>query len=138
MISRRQSSVALAVGFFIAFSAPQVWAATIVKVELWDQGAATTMGTGMSYGAPGLDMSKATMGMKASAATAPAGIVSFEVANTSKDTVHEMIVDPSKPLCYIDRVELTRTKLATKVKSPSSIQANPELSPLLSSRESTS
>jgi uncharacterized cupredoxin-like copper-binding protein len=80
-------------------------AATVIDVSLWDKGAATPMGTGMIYGAPGLDMSKATMGIKLSRAMAPAGIVTFHVTNASADTIHEMIVmylaDPSKPLPYL-------------------------------------
>ncbi|WP_244507926.1 hypothetical protein [Mesorhizobium sp. ORS 3428] len=79
-------------------------AATVVNVRLWDQGAGMVMRTGMAYQAPGLDLSKATMGVKASRSSAPAGVVSFEVTNTSKQTVHEMIVmhlkDPAQPLPY--------------------------------------
>ena len=107
MISRRQSLLALTAGLVVALFVTQALAATIVKVELIDQGAAMQMATGMAYGTPGLDISKATMGIKTSTATAPAGIVSFQVTNTSKDTVHEMIVmylkDPTKPLPYIDK-----------------------------------
>jgi len=81
-------------------------AATVVNVELWDKGASMEMAQGLAYGTPGVDLSKATMGIKATPASAPAGIVSFKVTNTSKDTVHEMIVmyldDPTKPLPYID------------------------------------
>ena len=50
-------------------------------------------------------MSMATMGIKASPTTVPAGVVSFHVTNTSTDTIHEMIVmylaDPTQPLPYI-------------------------------------
>ena len=92
-------------GLALAASASGAFAATIVKVDLWDKGAGTEMATTMAYGTAGMDMSKATMGVKATPATAPAGIVSFEVTNTSKDTIHEMIVmylaDPSQALPYI-------------------------------------
>ena len=81
-------------------------AATVVNVELWDKGAAVEMQQGLAYGTPGADLAKATMGIKATPASASAGIVSFKVTNTSKDTVHEMIVmylaDPTKPLPYIE------------------------------------
>jgi uncharacterized cupredoxin-like copper-binding protein len=44
--------------------------------------------------------------MKLSSASAPPGVVTFKVTNTSTDTIHEMIVmymaDPTKPLPYID------------------------------------
>lgn len=81
-------------------------AATVVNVTLWDKGASMPMGTGMTYGTMGMNMSMAPMGIKASPVTAPAGIVTFHVTNSSKDTIHEMIVmylaDPTKPLPYID------------------------------------
>jgi uncharacterized cupredoxin-like copper-binding protein len=66
------------------------------------------MPTGLAYLAPGLDVSKATMGIKLSRNTARArdGDVTFQVKNVSRDTVHEMIVmylqDASKPLPYIN------------------------------------
>ena len=82
------------------------FAATVVSVNLWDKGSSTPMGSNMAYmTGPGMDMSKATMGVTAAPATAKTGIVSFQVTNSSKDTIHEMIVmylaDPSKPLPYI-------------------------------------
>jgi uncharacterized cupredoxin-like copper-binding protein len=82
-------------------------AATVVDVSLFDKGAATEMATGLAYATPGMDMAKATMGMKLSHDTAKAGVVTFKVTNTSKDTVHEMIVmylkDPTQALPYIDK-----------------------------------
>jgi uncharacterized cupredoxin-like copper-binding protein len=78
-------------------------AATVVDVQLWDKGAAAQMGTTMAY--PAMDMTMATMGVKTSVATAPTGVISFHVTNTSKDTIHEMIVmymaDPTQPLPYV-------------------------------------
>ncbi|TPM36770.1 hypothetical protein FJ958_00865 [Mesorhizobium sp. B2-3-5] len=80
-------------------------AASVVQVLLWDKGANMAMPTDLAYGPPNLDMSKATMGIKATPATVKAGKVSFRVKNSSKDTVHEMIVmnpaDPGKPLPYV-------------------------------------
>ena len=80
-------------------------AASTVQVSLWDKGADMPMTTGFAYGTPNLDMSKATMGMTATPAAVKAGKVTFKVKNSSKDTIHEMIVmyleDPSKPLPYI-------------------------------------
>lgn len=81
-------------------------AATVVNVTLWDKGAMTSMATGMTYGAMGMNMSMAPMGVRAVPSSAPAGVVTFHVTNSSKDTIHEMIVmylaDPAKPLPYID------------------------------------
>jgi len=102
---RRLGSLAAA-GFLFAVSAAPLSAATIVTVDLWDKGASMEMPTNVIFATPGLDVSKATMGMKLSRTSAPAGMVTFEVVNTSKDTIHEMILtylaDPTKPLPYID------------------------------------
>lgn len=88
-----------------ALFSPVAIAATVVDVSLWDKGSGTVMGTDMAYATPGLDMSKATMGIKASPAVAKAGLVTFHVTNSSTDTIHEMIVmymaDPTQPLPYV-------------------------------------
>ena len=93
-------------GLLLAVTATVAPAATLINVELWDKGAAMEMPTGLAYATPSADLTKATMGIKPSQPSAPAGIVSFKVTNTSKDTVHEMIVmylaDPTKPLPYVD------------------------------------
>lgn len=95
----------LGVGLAALFASPSS-AATVVDVSLWDKGASMPMGMGMTYGMRGVNMSMATMGVKAAPTTAPAGVITFHVTNTSKDTIHEMIVmylaDPTKPLPYID------------------------------------
>jgi uncharacterized cupredoxin-like copper-binding protein len=102
----KRSIVSLAAGLALAFSATIASAATVVTADLWDKGANMEMPTGLAYATPSLDLSKATMGIKVSRPSAPAGVVTFKVTNTSKDTVHEMIVmylaDPTKPLPYVD------------------------------------
>jgi uncharacterized cupredoxin-like copper-binding protein len=64
------------------------------------------MPVGLAYATQGLDIAKATMGIKTSPGAVKAGEVTFKVTNDSKDTVHEMIVmylaDPRKPLPYLD------------------------------------
>ena len=79
-------------------------AATGVNVELWDKGADMTQATDLGLGMGG-DMSKATMGIRAKPDAVKPGTVTFEVLNSSKDTIHEMIVaklpDMKKPLPYI-------------------------------------
>ena len=97
-----------AAGFACALGWPgTVRAATLVDVQLWDKGMAVEMPTGLAYATPGADLSKATMGIKAAPLAAPTGVVTFRVKNTSKDTIHEMIVmylaDPTEPLTYIDK-----------------------------------
>src|SRR5581483_6508235 len=89
----------------VLVSANAAVAATVVDIKLWDKGAETAMPTDLAYATPGYDKSKATMGIDLSRPSAPAGLVKFNVTNTSKDTIHEMIViqlsDPGKPLAYI-------------------------------------
>jgi uncharacterized cupredoxin-like copper-binding protein len=102
----RHLAISLAAGFLLGLSATAASAATVVQVELWDKGADMEMPAGLAYGMPSLDLSKATMGIKLSQPSAPAGEVTFQTINSSKDTIHEMIVmylvEPGKPLPYID------------------------------------
>jgi uncharacterized cupredoxin-like copper-binding protein len=100
------STLGLAAAMLTVASAGTVQAAAIVQISLWDKGASTEMPTGLAYASPGLDTTRATMGIKVLPDTVKAGDVTFNVRNDSKDTIHEMIVmylaDPSKPLAYID------------------------------------
>nr|WP_027046861.1 sulfocyanin-like copper-binding protein [Mesorhizobium loti] len=104
-ISRR-ATIGLAAAMLMIGSVDATRAASIVQVSLWDKGASVEMPMGLAYATPGIDLSKATMGIKASPGAAKAGEVTFSVKNDSKDTVHEMIVmylaNPSKPLPYLD------------------------------------
>ena len=106
MGSLKRYVVSLATGLAVILSATPSFAATVVTVDLWDKGANVDMPKGVVYGAPHLDLSKATMGMRLSPPSAPAGEVTFIVKNSSKDTIHEMIVmyrqDPTKLLPFID------------------------------------
>ncbi len=106
MQSFKRYFVPLASALLFAVLATAAPAATVVSVDLWDKGADMDMAKGLAYGTPGLDLSKATMGIKVDPASAPAGDVTFNVTNSSKDTIHEMIVmylaDPGKPLPYIE------------------------------------
>jgi uncharacterized cupredoxin-like copper-binding protein len=101
----RKTALGLAAALLIAGSAGAAQAATRVQVSLWDKGASAEMPTGLAYGTPGLDQSKATMGIKTDPSEVKAGKVTFRVKNTSKDTIHEMIVlylaEPGKPLPYV-------------------------------------
>jgi len=82
------------------------WAhGTVVNVSLWDKGAEAGMAEGLGMGAKGAQMSKATMGIKLSEKSVKAGEITFRVTNSSKDTIHEMVVSPMKgaddPLPYV-------------------------------------
>ncbi|TJW29974.1 MAG: hypothetical protein E5W83_38310, partial [Mesorhizobium sp.] len=50
------------------------------------------MATDLGFPAAGKDMSKVTMGIALSVETVKAGEITFEVLNSSKDTIHEMII----------------------------------------------
>jgi len=86
------------------FAAPASHADSVVTISLEDQGAAKDipMGLGMNMGGM---MSKATMFVKVDQASVPAGKVTFNVVNKSKDMIHELIVghltDPTKQLPYV-------------------------------------
>jgi uncharacterized cupredoxin-like copper-binding protein len=68
-------------------------AASAIKVSLWDKGGdmdmSKNMGMGMGMHA---NMKMAMMGIKVSKTHVPAGKVTFEVKNISKDVIHEMLV----------------------------------------------
>ncbi len=101
-ITRRTVFAAIAsASLLAAFPAS---AATTVSVSLWDK-PDMDMATGLGHGMGG-DMSKANMGITATPESVPAGPVTFQVTNDSKDIVHEMIVAPLKSadekLPYID------------------------------------
>lgn len=90
------SSTRLASAFLLStlWAAP-AFADTTVKVELWDRGGMMDMSGKVNWGMGGhRNPAMAMMGIKVDKATVPAGKVSFEVKNTSRETIHEMIVAP--------------------------------------------
>jgi len=98
----------IAAAFVTAMGALPAFAETVVDVSLWDKGADAAMPTGLGY-ALGGDATLATMGITATPADAPAGVVTFSVTNTSKDTIHEMVLaliaTPGTPLIYDSNLE---------------------------------
>ncbi len=89
----KRASLALFSAFVLTAASGAAMAATTIHVSLWDKGADMQMVTGDEY-QPNtkIDLSKATMGVKAMPDQAKAGVVTFKVTNNSKDTIHEMIV----------------------------------------------
>lgn len=85
----------------LSFATPS-YAGTTIKASLWDKGGTMEMPTNAGMGSK--NMSKATMGIKLSTVSVPAGEVTFQASNDSKDTEHEMIVAPvpagGKPLPF--------------------------------------
>lgn len=76
-----------------------------IAVTLWDKGAGAEMKMDAGMGMKG-DHAMSNMGFKLSKASVKAGEVTFNVTNTSKDQVHEMIVVPypaSGKLPYSDK-----------------------------------
>jgi len=94
---------ALVVGVGMASSSHA--AGTVVSVELWDKGAQMPMATDLGFPGAGKDMSKASMGIAVSVDTASAGEITFDVYNSSKQKIHDMIIaritDSTRSLPYI-------------------------------------
>ena len=84
----------LAFAMASAFSMP-AHADAVVKASLWDKGGMMDMSKsmGMGMGMHG-DMKMAIMGIDIDQKTVPAGRVTFEVMNASKETQHELLVAP--------------------------------------------
>jgi len=79
----------------LAMSQMPAYADGTINVELWDKGGDMTMTTDMGYNmAHAADAANAPMGIKVDMATVIAGKITFDVTNSSKDTIHEMIVMP--------------------------------------------
>jgi uncharacterized cupredoxin-like copper-binding protein len=93
----RSGFASIAVVLALAGAGP-VLAATTVKVSLWDKGADSMVMDDAHMARQGkLDpafMSTEGMGITVDKATVPAGEVMFDVTNTSKVMVHEMILAP--------------------------------------------
>ena len=89
----KRAALALFAAAALTTASSAAMAVEIVHVSLWDKGADMQMVTGLEY-EPGktIDLSKATMGVRAMPAHAKAGKITFDVTNNSKDTIHEMIV----------------------------------------------
>jgi uncharacterized cupredoxin-like copper-binding protein len=65
---------------------------SVVKVTLWDKGAAMPMVMDEGMGMANAKNADSNMGIKLNRKTAKAGEVTFKVTNSSKDLVHEMLV----------------------------------------------
>lgn len=98
----------IAAAFVSAITTLPAFAETVVDVSLWDKGADAAMPTNLGYGM-GNDMGGATMGITATPASAPAGVVTLRATNNSKDTIHEMVLAPvaapDTPLAYDANLE---------------------------------
>jgi len=84
-----------------AMASPSQAAGSVVNISLWDKGAEMAMATDLGFPAAGKDLSKVTMGIAVSTDTVKAGEITFEVLNSSKDTVHEMILTRLRDLTML-------------------------------------
>jgi uncharacterized cupredoxin-like copper-binding protein len=114
----KQGLFVLAAAGLVTVAARGAFAATTVSVELADKGVETQMATGLMYGTKAIDVKKATDTLKPSKVTAKAGAITFNVTNTSKDLIHEMLVVPvtaGKPLPYLAKqMTVDETKVRSK------------------------
>ena len=89
---------AMIAGVVVAVSTRAALAAqTTIHVTLWDKGAdSATIDDAhpMMMGTGGADMTMAMLGVKVDLEQVKAGTVTFDVANASKDIVHEMVLSP--------------------------------------------
>ena len=96
--SRRSVVALLACSLTALTVGPALAGGTTVQVSLWDKGGLSMNMMGgtkpMGMGMMGADMSMVTMGITADVTEVPAGEVTFQVVNESKDMIHEMVLAP--------------------------------------------
>lgn len=94
MIRTFTKSSLLALAFAAAACFPALADGT-VKVSLWDKGGMMDMGKMKGFGmGMRAKMNMAMMGIEIDQKTVPAGKVTLDVTNTSKETQHEMLISP--------------------------------------------
>lgn len=89
----------LTLGMAVGLAAGPVWAAdTTIHVSLWDKGPESLNMDDAHMAMMGkMDMAMmpmAMMGVKLDQVSVPAGKITFEVVNDSKDIIHEFMVSP--------------------------------------------
>jgi uncharacterized cupredoxin-like copper-binding protein len=91
------SALRLAAAFAIggAFAVPALADGTIVQVALWDKGTSAPMAMDQGLGMANASQADSNMGIKLSTEKVKAGEVTFEVTNSSQETIHEMLVIPA-------------------------------------------
>jgi uncharacterized cupredoxin-like copper-binding protein len=110
----------IALAAMALMAGPALAGGSVVKVSLWDKGPSSLdrigQGPGAGMGMPAAGAASETVGITSDKASVPAGEVTFEVVNTSRDIVHEMIVapvDPAKPLPFDKAALAVREEAAT-------------------------
>jgi uncharacterized cupredoxin-like copper-binding protein len=117
-LKRLQAAAMLATAIAVGTPGLALAAGETVNVSLWDHGPeslgmlgqmpAGGMGMGMGHGKMGT-AGMGPMGVSIDQAVVPAGEVTFEVTNASRDLVHEMVLSPvadlNTPLPYVTDME---------------------------------
>ena len=102
-------TAALMTSLLVLCGPPALAASTLVEVQLLDKGETSMEMLGkaapMMMGSTHAQMMMATMTIVLDKPAVPAGEVTFEVTNASKETIHEMILSPvadlATPLPYV-------------------------------------
>lgn len=68
---------------------------SVVNITLWDKGTSAEMAMDEGLGMMHASMADTNMGIKLDKNTVKAGEVTFKVTNSSKETVHELLVVPA-------------------------------------------
>ena len=94
-MSIKRTALPCVIAVLAAFCAAPAFADATVKVSLQDKGGTMDLSKNMGLGM-GMhgDMGMAIMSIAVDTASVPAGKVTFEVTNDSKETLHEMLVAP--------------------------------------------
>lgn len=108
-LSRRSAIVAVSGVLPFLLSSRAADAGSVIKVPLWDKGAASMDGmdtmTPMGMAMPGAMMDMATMGVTVDTLEIPAGQTEFVVVNESQEFYHSvtisLVIDPTKELPYL-------------------------------------
>src|SRR5262245_56221333 len=96
MTQRFYRALFCAGALFGAMAAPALAAdGAMVKITLWDKGAEAPMNMDEGMGMMHASLADSNMGIKLDKKSVKAGEVTFKVTNSSKGTVHEMLVLPA-------------------------------------------
>jgi uncharacterized cupredoxin-like copper-binding protein len=125
-VSRRGVMALATGGLSVVALGRAAQAATVVKITLWDKGAASMEGmegmAPMGLAMPGADMAMATMGITVDPPEIAAGEVKFQVSNDSTEFYHSVtisaIADASMALPYLaDQAMVDAETLGVTAKS---------------------
>lgn len=118
MYTPKTLAAAALIGVVSTFAALPALADATIHVLLWDNGPTAMdnlgdippMGMAMAGATDPAMAAKRSMGIEADQTTVSAGDITFDVANVSAETIHEMVVMPiadvTKPVPYYDETSM--------------------------------